>query len=99
MPSAPAAQTADRPPFDLEPDDAGDRTPETGVRPTGKGTGATASLAKCCAALRQNAESSPQKDQMLMAAGACDAAVKSGSAAGVKQAVAPFAAGLPGGCL
>jgi hypothetical protein len=99
MPATSAAQDPAQPSIDLEPEDAGDATPEAGAQPIGTGRGAGASLAKCCAALRQNAESSPQKEQMLMAAGACDAAVKSGSAGGVKAAVAPFAGGLPAGCL
>ena len=99
MPSASAAQTV-TPPFDLGGlDDADADVPEAGKKVGGKGPGGGASLAKCCAALRKNAESSPQKEQMLAAAGACDAAVKSGSAAAVKTAVAPFAGGLPAGCL
>jgi len=100
MPSASVARTEAHPPFDLnEIEDADTGGPEAGSKVGSKGPGGGASLAKCCAALRQNAQSSPQKEQMLAAAGACDAAVKSGSAAAVKTAVAPFAGGLPAGCL
>ena len=95
-PSAAPSQNLELAP---EEDAGADAAPKEAKKPTGGGSSSAGSLAKCCRALRQNAESSPQKAQMLMAAGACDAAVASGSAEKVKAAVRPFAGGLPVGCL
>jgi hypothetical protein len=99
IPDADAAENTEPTKIQLDEEDAGTEVVDAATKSSVKGAGEAASLAKCCVALRQNAESSPQKERMLMAAGACEAAVNSGSAAGARAALGPFAQGLPAGCL
>lgn len=73
--ATPATLTVEEPPVAVM--DAGTDAGDAG-KP--KGTGSSASLARCCTALTQNAASAPPQSQqaMLAAAGICNALVQQG---------------------
>jgi hypothetical protein len=100
LPEPKAVETAEAP-LELVPEDAGPPVqPKAAPKPT---TRQASGLAKCCAALRQNAASAPEptKGYMLYAAGACDLAAAQGKD---KQSAVSLitnalkGAGLPADC-
>jgi hypothetical protein len=78
LPEPKAVVTAEEAPLELQPEDAGPPVQDkVAPKPT---TPKAGGLARCCAALRQNAASAPEptKGYMLYAAGACDLAAAQG---------------------
>jgi hypothetical protein len=99
--SAPAATPTPQAPVELAPEPVAPAASDAGP-PKKMGTGSGSSLKKCCAALRQNAESAPEpnKGYMLQAAAMCDgmaASGQSGSIAGALQGMLR-GAGMPASC-
>jgi hypothetical protein len=100
LPEPKTVETAEAP-LELVPEDAGPPVqPKAAPKPA---TRPASGLAKCCAALRQNAASAPEptKGYMLYAAGACDLAAAQGKD---KQSAVSLitnalkGAGLPADC-
>jgi hypothetical protein len=104
LPSAAPAATTAAEPLVLEPEPE-PTTPEPEAEaPKKKGGAPAANFAKCCAALRQNAENSPEpnKTYMVQAAATCDALVGAGQATSAIQSAVRGAlrgAQMPAGCL
>ena len=93
MPSATATPT-EQPPLVIVEEDAGeDADADADDGDAKKGGPAVSTLVACCRALAQNAKSNPNPmvmGSMLQAAALCESYAKSGNAAGVNSALAPF---------
>lgn len=100
--AAPSASTVVTPEEDAGADAASDAADASDAKPKGGGGVAPGSLAKCCAALRQNANNAPidQKANYLAAAAACDGMRNTPSGQQAFAQIRAFLAGakMPGAC-